>query len=234
MAEKLDMTGWTDKDSKKPECRELYEEHDYITAYGKHSDLRVDRPDGFKGAIGRADEWESHGKMQLEFLQAKGLVPESHLLDFGCGCGRLARRAVPFLESCHYTGIDISERLLATAVSLSIEEGWVAKDPHFLRGDGTLGCLVDRGQFDLVWAHSVFTHCPPEIIRAVLEDLSQMSFGAFYFTYKHAPEPNRSGLKQFQYPPEWFQREAKNAGLSAEAIEKRWPAGQRTMKVWRP
>lgn len=238
MTKKLDMTGWNDKDSKIPECRELYEEHDYITAYGKHTDLRILRPDGAQGAIGRKDEWESHGLLQLAFLQNKGLKPSSRILDIGCGAGRFARRVVPFLDGGHYTGIDISKEILEYAKRLSVEEGWDYKCPRFARGLGDLSGLRpldhDHSRFDFVWAHSVFTHSPPEVVRSIFTDLAGMDFGVFFFTYKFHTEPRRSGLKQFQYPPEWFVAEARTAGLDGEEIPEKWPAGQRTMKVWKP
>lgn len=229
----LDMEGWNDKDSKKPECRKLYEEHDFITAYGLHSDLRVER-DGFKGAIGRADEWETHGELQLDFLRRQGLKPSDRLLDLGCGCGRLARRAVPYLDHGRYFGLDISHALIAQADVLSREEGWSLKDPHIICGDGTLDAVKVYGRFEFVWAHSVFTHSPPEVIETILRDLAGLDFGTFLFTYKHQDAPRRSGLKQFQYPSSWFIDAASRAGLQAKALPERWPAGQRTMEVLRP
>ena len=131
------MQGWTDKDSKKPEYRELYEQHEYVKAYSLHSDLRVER-NGPTGAIGRADEWELHGLLQLDFLKAQGLVPASTLLDLGCGSGRLARRVVPFLGPGRYVGLDISGKLLSCAIELAKGEGWSRNAPRFLRGDGSL------------------------------------------------------------------------------------------------
>ena len=116
---KLDMTGWTDKDSKKERFRSLYEEHDFLTAYSKHTDLRVE--DDPIWAIGRGDEWDSHGLLQLDFLMRLGLERDHELLDLGCGVGRAARQFVPYLAIGNYTGIDISPNALAHAKELAFE-----------------------------------------------------------------------------------------------------------------
>ncbi len=88
--------------------------------------------------------------------------------------------------------------------------------------------------FNLIWAHSVLTHTPEDVAEEFFKDLSEMTFGAFFFTYKHADEGyRRSGLKQFQYSPTRFGEMARKNGLKAKPVDVRWPAGQRTMMVWR-
>ena len=73
------VAGFLDKDSKQERFRSLYENNDFLTAYSQHTDLRVE--DNPIGAIGRADEWESHGILQLEFLMDIGMKPEHKLQD---------------------------------------------------------------------------------------------------------------------------------------------------------
>ncbi|KKK75540.1 hypothetical protein LCGC14_2872670, partial [marine sediment metagenome] len=68
------VAGFRDKDSKKERFRSLYEKHDFLTAYSRHTDLRVE--DNPHGAIGREDEWNSHAILQLNFLLEMGLKPE--------------------------------------------------------------------------------------------------------------------------------------------------------------
>ena len=228
----IDDSGFTDKDSKRPEYRELYEKTDnYIAAYSAHTDLRI-KNDGPALAIG--GQWDEHGPLQLEFLKSKGLTPESHLLDFGCGTGRFARHVVPFLKPGRYVGIDISKGALNHARNLAAEESWGKSLPHFAHSpDGMLLPYLQDFEFQFVWAHSVFTHLPPEIIQAVLKDLSQMEFGAFFYTYKQRLMPLRTGLKQYGYPPGWFMIEAKKVGLVARPLGTKWPQGQSCMVIFR-
>lgn len=225
----LDLDSFTDKASKNPEELALYQAtDDYVAAYSSHTDLRI-RRDGPHQAIG--GDWETHGPLQLGFLQGVGMTRQTRLLDLGCGTGRLARHVVWFLDPGNYTGLDISAGALEHARGLAASEGWADRDPTFLQGDGSLAPVKDR-DFDLVWAHSVFTHLPEDYIRSILRDLSQMRFGHYWFTYKRRPKPMRTGLKQFGYPPEWFVEAARAVGLRCEESNVKWPQGQSGMHIW--
>lgn len=222
-----------DKDSKVERFRSLYEQHDFLTAYAKHTDLRV--ADNPKGAIGREDEWESHGIEQLQFLIHHGLHRTSRLLDVGCGVGRFSRRAVVYLDTGHYTGVDISPKALEHAQALAEAEGWIAKHPRFLpNGDLDLGPVAD-GIFDMIWAHSVFTHLPPQQITLMIKNAAVLlkHGGKFLFTYKAAHQAQRSGLKQFQYPPVFFATVAHQYGFACEPLPYIFPAHQSTMRLTR-
>ena len=217
------VAGFRDKDSKKERFRSLYEEHDFLTAYSKHTDLRVE--DEPMGAIGRVDEWESHGFLQLDFLTDLGMKPEHRLLDIGCGVGRAARRFVPYLHPGNYTGIDISKKALRHAVELAISEAWADRKPKFI-----LNADVDLDDtFDFMWAHSVFTHLPDWQIEKMINNAAKMLQQKFEFKYKRAEKPQRSGLKQFQFDYGFFADIAKDAGFKAEQHPKVWPASQRTI-----
>ena len=217
------VAGFRDKDSKKERFRSLYEEHDFLTAYSMHTDLRVgDNP---RGAIGREDEWDSHGILQLEFLVELGLKPEHKLLDIGCGVGRAARTFVPYLNEGNYTGVDISEGALLYAVRLAVFEEWSARRPRFI-----VNSDIDLDdEFDFLWAHSVFTHLPDWQIEKMVRNAAGITRQKFAFTYKFAEKPRRSGLKQFQMPPSFFERIADDCGFGFEDHPKKWPAGQRTI-----
>lgn len=226
----LDTKGFTDKDSKREEYRRLYENGaDYVEAYSKHTDLRI-KNDGPALAIG--GDWDSHGILQLKFLKSRGLRPESTLLDLGCGTGRFARRVVPFLNPGNYTGIDISEGALDCAESLANAEGWATNDPMFLQGDGSIDC-VKHLSFDFVWAHSICTHLPPDLVIGLFSGIAEMDFGEFCFTYKRRDKVIRTGLKQFGYTPAWLISEAGNLGLKATAMAEKWPQGQSCMRIVR-
>lgn len=223
------LQNFKDKDSKKPHFRELYEKYDFLEAYAKHTDLRVKEDP--KWAIGRGDEWESHGKLQLKFLMKEGMVPESYLLDVGCGVGRASRRFVPYLNESHYVGVDISPAALDHARELAKREGWESKAPEFVI-NSDLDLSPDR-EFDFIWAHSVFTHLPPQQIEKMIGNAATIlrSGGKFCFTYKFAEKANRSGLKQFQYCPAEFADWSKPHGFMCESLDLVWPAHQRTIRL---
>ena len=221
------VKGFADKDSKVERFRSLYEQHDFLTAYAKHTDLRV--ADNPKGAIGREDEWEKHGALQLSFLIGEGMHRDCRLLDVGCGVGRGARRFVPFLNEDRYTGVDISAAALEHALVLSEQEGWAAKRPRFLLEPDL---LVD-GQYDFIFAHSVFTHLPPQQIEVMIRNAKPRLApgGKFIFSYKSALKPHRSGLKQMQYPSSFFATLAARYGFYSEPLSYVWPAHQKTIRL---
>lgn len=227
---------WSDKDSKVEKFRELYEHNDFLTAYSKHTDLRMKADP--KWAIGRGDEWESHGLLQLEFLINQGMKPEHFVLDVGCGPGRAARRIVPYLSDRNYVGVDISEECIKHARALSGQEGWADKSPLFmLDKNGTLDFQRPFwvSVYDFIWAHSVFTHLPEQQIDKMTASIKRMLDvnGKFLFTYKVGKKIERTGLKQWRYPFSFFEELAKRHGLQATSLEVIWPASQRTGLITR-
>lgn len=225
----LDTTGFNDKDSKNPVFRELYEKYDFLTAYSKHTDLRVHKDPLW--SIGRADEWESHGELQLNFLiEYAGMTPQSVVVDYGCGIGRAARRLVPYLNPGHYVGLDISPAVLEYARGLAEREGWDERHPTFRL---TKGDFDVEGPVDIVWAHSVFTHLPEDIIRRNVEQVRKAlkPGGQFLFTYTRADRKRRTGLKQFRYPTEFFVEVAREFGLKGEPLPVIFPASQQSFRM---
>jgi len=209
----------TDKSSRDPEFVKLYREHDFLTAYGKHTDLRVQADP--QQAIG--GDWENYGRLQADFLIAQGLRPEHTLLDFGCGTGRLARLIVPYLHYGNYIGVDISSEALAHCWRLAIEEGWASENPvfeSFLLGPAC----------DFAWAFSVFIHLPSDIVAATIGDIANRS-KKFYFSYvpTNLPDNTRTGLKQFKHPLSFYEQVASDLGYSLAEI--RWPGRQRILKM---
>lgn len=235
MANKLNIAGFKDKDSRLPEYRELYEEHPFIEAYSMHTDKRIEK-DGPELAIGAKrdgfQDWEIHGSAQLAFLRSRGLKPWHTLVDLGCGTGRLAEQAVPYLDAGRYWGMDISRNAIKWAMKNACDAGLLPKNPQFIHSDGTFGAVAHL-PINMIWAHSVITHLPMESVLQLFADLSKMRFGEFCFTFKSAPEPQRSGLKQFQYSPQSLMNAASTYDLASEQLNVDWPAGQKTMRVYR-
>lgn len=212
-----------DKSSRDPELVRLYREHDFLTAYSKHTDLRV-KADPHT-AIGGL--WEEYGVLQRDFLIAQGLKPEHRFLDMGCGTGRLARKIVPYLNTGNYLGVDISFYAILHAHLLSDSEGWGIKCPRFRSG------VPWDEHFDVVWAFSVFIHLPQEIVTEVIYEISagQSKGGKFFFSYVPTDERVRTGLKQFKHPYSFFENTAHNLGCSIAQCPD-WPGRQKIAVMW--
>ena len=61
--------------------------------------------------VGNGD-FSKIGFLELSILKECGLEPEHRLMDLGCGSGRLARFAIPYLDKGHYLGVEISQSIL--------------------------------------------------------------------------------------------------------------------------
>lgn len=106
--------------------------------------------------------YEVVGQVELDVLKMEGLQPGDTLLDFGCGNGRLAVHAIPFLVGGQYIGTDISQtflvrardRIRQTTPDPPCRVSWVQQStPHFPMEDRSV---------DQICAFSVFTHLEHE------------------------------------------------------------------------
>lgn len=138
---------------------------------------------GHRKAIGGM--WDEIGGLQLRWLIENGMEPHHRLLDVGCGAGRLAVKAVPYLLPHHYFGQDISPALL-TAARQEIEN--VCASDRI--GPGTFVTSSDfkapsADSFDFIMAQSVFTHLGLDRFALCLNSMSARiaDSGKFYATF---------------------------------------------------
>lgn len=115
----------------------------------------------------------------VHILEKNGLSLDAfdHLLDFGCGCGRILRHFAPLSPGVHLHGSDYNPRLIA----------WDRENLDF--ADFATNALspplsYDTGHFDFVYARSVFTHLPEDLQQAWIEELHRIlkPGGVLYFT----------------------------------------------------
>ncbi len=126
---------------------------DYGALYEQHA--QIPGPAAVGGGT-----FDDIGQRELVILQQHGLQPHHALLDFGCGIGRLAKFAIPYLSAGRYTGVDISPTMIQRAmencssITASRPVQWkLQKDERFDFADDT---------FDMICAFSVFTHMEHE------------------------------------------------------------------------
>jgi cyclopropane fatty-acyl-phospholipid synthase-like methyltransferase len=118
--------------------------------------------------------WDEMGTLQLDFLRARGLRPESTLLDIGCGSLRLGVRAVDFLREGNYWGTDLNESLLDAGYSREIVQNGLASklSREHLVVDSEFGFAGVPREFEFAIAQSVFTHLPLNHLRLCLINLA--------------------------------------------------------------
>jgi SAM-dependent methyltransferase len=213
------------KARKNPETVQLYEQHEFMTAYAMHTDARV-QTNGYRGAIGAVDDWDKYGDLSLAMLQAQGMHSPDTLLDYGCGTGRLARKAVPWLLSNRYYGVDISRTAIMSAQALAVAEGWAARNP-WLGHNGDLGGAV---QFDYAWAFSVMIHLPLSEVRNAFTYVRERLAPGGVFLCSYVPEKvnARTGLKQFRHTRKALVNTARSAGFAEFTdVTESWGGSQR-------
>jgi SAM-dependent methyltransferase len=137
-------------------ARRVFNRNIYQSLYEAHAVVTSEDQ-----AVGSGD-YDLVGRIELALLRQEGLAPHHTLLDFGCGNGRLAVHAIPYLTQGRYIGVDISPRLIQQARrrvaqqcgSASCAVSWqVQTTPHY---------QVSPGTVDMLCAFSVFTHMEHE------------------------------------------------------------------------
>jgi len=144
------------KFGKKAEAEKMMTEDTYEKLYQKHAESEP-----FETSIGAGD-FEIAGKMERAILLSEGLKPDSTLLDFGCGVGRLALQVIPELSRGKYIGTDISITMLNNAnklVSQTLNNEncrieWIHQKSYSFN--------VPERSVDMICAFSVFTHMEHE------------------------------------------------------------------------
>jgi len=108
--------------------------------------------------------WARETPYLLELVRAHiRLGPESLVLDYGCGIGRMARALIA-ATGCRVVGVDISARMRALAVEHVADERFMAVAPAQLDGLVAHGLRADAAL--AVW---VLQHC-----LAPAEDIARL------------------------------------------------------------
>ena len=129
-----------------------------------------------------------------------------------------SRLFIDYLDAGNYYGIDISPDILLAAEGVVGRYGLQAKLPHLaLVRDLRLEFLPD-GQFDVVHAHSVFSHSPIEVIGECLAHVGRVMApdGFFDFTFDRTDGAEHQVLREdFYYRTRTLTDLAARHGLEA-------------------
>ncbi|MDB1086357.1 class I SAM-dependent methyltransferase [Streptomyces sp. ACA25] len=184
------------------------------------------------------ERWLALGEMQFDYLKGHGLSPEHRMLDIGCGNLRAGWRFIDYLEPGHYYGIDISPDILISAKQTLTAYALQDKLPHLtITGDLTLDFLPSE-HFDVVHAHSVFSHSPIGVIEECLSHVGRVLTpdGFFDFTFDRTEGTEHQVLgEDFYYRTETLLGLARRHGLEARFMDdwEKLPHGQSKIRVTR-
>lgn len=145
-------------------------------------------------AVGLGD-FDAIGQAELHCLQRYGLEPHHALLDFGCGAGRLAQFAIPYLSRGRYVGLDISPTMIDRAKKLcepvtgSCDVIWTLQ--------GAAQWPYPDHSFDMVCAFSVFGHMEHEDTFRYLKEASRVMTARGRLVLTCLPIDTRLGAEIF-------------------------------------
>ncbi len=206
--------------------------------------MRSDAARSREAAVGSKshESWLQIGQLQFDYLVGHGLKPDMRMLEIGCGNLRAGRLFIDYLDPGHYYGIDISPDILLAAqrTRRPVRPAGQAAAPERWCSDLRLEFLPD-GQFDVVHAHSVFSHSPLEVIERVPGARRGGSWrpdGFFDFTFDRTDGAEHQVLREdFYYRTQTLIDLAATARASRRRswrTGRRLPHDQSKIRVTRP
>jgi SAM-dependent methyltransferase len=202
--------------------------------------MRADAATSPEAAVGSAthDRWLALGQMQFDYLVRHGLAPHHNLLEIGCGNIRAGRLFIDYLQAGHYYGVDISPDILLAATETLTEYGLQAKVPYLVLVDDLRLAFLPGEHFDVVHAHSVFSHSPVSVIDECLAHVGRVlkPDGWFDFTFDRTEGEEHHVLREdFYYRTQTLVALAHRHGLDARFMDdwERLPHKQSKLRVTR-
>jgi SAM-dependent methyltransferase len=182
--------------------------------------MRSDAARSHEAAVGGRTHawWLKIGQMQFDYLISHGLKPTARMLEIGCGDLRAGRLFIDYLDAGNYHGIDISPDILLAAQHTLAEAGLREKVPHLTLVRDLKLAFLPSAYFDVVHAHSVFSHSPIDVIGECLANVSRvMAPGAFFdFTFDRTEGAEHHVLREdFYYRTQTLTDLAATHGLTA-------------------
>jgi ubiquinone/menaquinone biosynthesis C-methylase UbiE len=209
---------------------------DHIAYYREVMRDTVERGEAM--AVGNAERrrWHEIGQLQFDYLRGHGLAPHHQMLEIGCGNLRAGWRFIDYLDAGNYYGLDISPEVLLAAQETLVRYGLAGKLPYLaLVNDMRFAFLPDE-RFDVVHAHSVFSHSPLPVIEDCLTHVRRvMKPGAFFdFTFDRTEGKEHDRLREdFYYRTETLVAVAERHGFEAQFMDdwERLPHRQSKIRV---
>lgn len=197
--------------------------------------MRDDTASDPRRAVGSASEqrWLALGELQFTYLREHGLSPDTDVLEIGCGNLRAGWRLIDFLEPNRYWGIDISPDILLAANRTIVARDLQHKEPVLRLVDDLTFAWMPDARFDVIHAHSVFSHCPLEVIDECFAHVGRIlrPDGFFDCTFNATSGREHHVLHEdYYYRPGTLLALAERHGLSAQ-VQADWEGRHKQSKL---
>ena len=165
---------------------------------------------------------EKMGGNQLDYVKKQGLKPDHSLLDYGCGYLRAGIHFIQYLESGHYTGLDLSKGRIAQGERFVAKFGLLGKKPRLIASPHMDLAKLHGMTFDYIWAHGVLSHMPVEDIEFLIKNLPSLlgkdSMFLGNYTELAEGEVRMATLRHFFFNRSVFERLCEKYGLRCEFL----------------
>jgi SAM-dependent methyltransferase len=144
--------------------------------------------------------WEQLGRLQFDFMVARGLKREHYFLDIGCGSLRGGVHFIHYLAPGHYCGMDASKEILDAGLFELRENELLDKQPVLINNADFEFQLFNQ-TFDYAIAQSVFTHLPlNSIVRCLMNVEKVLSEAGLFFTTFFESKKEKFYLEPILHP----------------------------------
>lgn len=171
--------------------------------------------------VGRPDLWKMKRDFQFAYLTQQGLRPQHRMCDIGCGTLRGGIPFISYLETGHYTGIEVREEVMQEGRRELTEAGLDSKAPHLVVSDDMAALRLDT-RFDYVWSFSVLIHMSDEILAGTLDFVARhlAQDGVFYANVRIGARDDGGwqGFPVVTRPMSFYEEACAAVGLSVAVI----------------
>ena len=209
---------------------------DHVSYY--RAVMRSDTTRNAEAAVGSKSHqrWLALGQLQFDYLREHGLKPSDRMLEIGCGNLRAGRLFIDYLEAGHYYGIDISPDILLAAQETLSSYGLQDKLPYLAPVRDLRFAFLPDSSFDVVHAHSVFSHSPIDVIEECFAHVGRVLApdGFFDFTFDRTEGEEHHVLREdFYYRTATLVDLAQRHGLLARFMSdwEELPHGQSKIRI---
>ncbi len=202
---------------------------------------------GFMGVP--SNSFEAAGRNQFVTLLELGLLPESRIVEIGCGVLRVAYWLIRFLDPDCYYGIEpAKDRVDMGKQYLFSPEMLARKNPAF-DFNAAFDTSVFNQNFDFFLAGSIWTHCSKHSIQVMLDGFVDHGTESAVFLASYLPAKNKEDDYQgdrwvgtshesnepgcIKHSREWIVTECQKRGLLVEDLAREAFDSQYWLKITR-